>query len=164
MKNATPGQVVCRSLCWCQLTGGSGAKDANVFEHTNARTHMGCVCNAQHRLLVGRGERGGSASFGRRVILCVCVCVVCPPRSLEPVQGFRGDHTTHRDNQSRPTQCGERTLTQEPQVRKLGWGGGKRGKKREEEEEDKTTNMASQSRRILLKLVCLRKKQRINSG
>ncbi len=46
-----------------------------------------------------------------RVSVCVCVCVcvsacvlgaclnVCQPQLLEPIQGFRGDHTTQRDNQ-----------------------------------------------------------------
>ncbi len=37
------------------------------------------------------------------VSVCVCVRVprthVCPPQSLEPIQGFRGDHTTQWDNQ-----------------------------------------------------------------
>lgn len=36
------------------------------------------------------------------VTICACMHVhvcVCPPRSLEPVQGFRGDHTTQQDNQ-----------------------------------------------------------------
>lgn len=39
--------------------------------------------------------------------ICVCLCVctlsaclnVCQPQLLEPIQGFRGDHTTQRDNQ-----------------------------------------------------------------
>lgn len=45
--------------------------------------------------------------------LCLCLCVslsltacvlgaclnVCQPQLLEPIQGFRGDHTTQRDNQ-----------------------------------------------------------------
>lgn len=39
------------------------------------------------------------------VHLCVPACVlgaclnVCQPQLLEPIQGFRGDHTTQRDNQ-----------------------------------------------------------------
>lgn len=37
--------------------------------------------------------------------VCVSACVlgaclnVCQPQLLEPIQGFRGDHTTQRDNQ-----------------------------------------------------------------
>lgn len=37
--------------------------------------------------------------------MCMRVCVlgaclnVCQPQLLEPIQGFRGDHTTQRDNQ-----------------------------------------------------------------
>ena len=81
------------------------------------------------------------------VHVCVCVCVhVCPPRSLEPVQGFRGDHTTQRDNQRRQAHAVRREDINTGTTGQ-GLGERERGREREGKERERKRRRMRRKRR-----------------